>query len=160
MFVWGAISWMAIPWRASSLLAFPNEPEITKSLMGSAPRSGMYLLPNGSSAAAMEQMTKGPVVFASVRTHPMASMDALMSIELLIQIAASFLGCLLLRQTRPMSYGARVLFLSGLALIVGVAGHLENWNWWSFSTGYTAMEMADLLIEWTLAGLAMAKLVR
>jgi hypothetical protein len=160
MFVWGAISWMALPFRESVLSPFGDEKAMTSMVISNAPRSGMYLLPGHANEAAKEQLFKGPAVFAAVRTGPLASMPILMGTQVLIMMAAAFLGSLLLMQTRPMSYGSRVLFLVGVAGVVAIAGHLPDWNWWSFSTSYTLLECMDLMVGWTLAGLVMAKVVR
>lgn len=166
LFAWGAISWMALPWRESTILPFTNESGLAQVIVAGAPRSGMYMLPsahrgdNAAQAAAQEQMMKGPMVFASVRLGPMGSMGGLMATQVAIQLASALLATILLLHARPMAYGGRVLFVVGIALAVGVAGHLPEWNWWSFSAGYTMLDIADLVIGWGLAGLVIAKVAR
>ena len=162
LFIWGAISWMALPWHGASLLTFGNEDAVTQAIVANAPRSGMYLLPNAGAEqkSAHEKMAKGPVVLASVRTGPIGSMTVFMISGLVIQMLGALLGTALLLQTRPLSYGGRVLFLLGIALSAGVLAHLPDWNWWSFSASYTMLAFADLIIGWLLAGLVIAKVAK
>ena len=166
LFVWGAISWMALPFHGNVLQGFANEDAVLQAITAHAPRSGVYLLPNteggGEAAqqAAQERMQKGPGVLAAIRVGPMGSMASYMLSGLLIQMAAALVGTGLLLRARLETYGARVVFLAVTGLLIGIAGHLPQWNWWHFSTGYTLLEMADLVISWTLAGLVIGKVAR
>ena len=40
-----------------------------------------------------------------------------------------------------------------------VIGILPNWTWWGFGNSYIAVNIADTLIGWTLAGFVLAKLL-
>jgi hypothetical protein len=44
--------------------------------------------------------------------------------------------------------------------MIWIGGHVEEWNWFSFSTAYLMMELGAIVIGWILAGLVMAKFVR
>lgn len=174
LFVWGALSWMVLPWRHGTLLAFSNEDAITQAVLANAPRSGVYLLPNtpqgaqgmtpeqakAAQQAEQEKMMKGPMVFASVRLGPMGSMAGFMITGLLIQMLGALLATALLLHARPMSFRGRVLFVLAIALTVGVVAHLSDWNWWGFSTSYTVLEFADLIVGWSLAGLVIAAIAK
>jgi hypothetical protein len=50
--------------------------------------------------------------------------------------------------------------VAGLGLLIFAAAHLNDWNWWGFSTAYTLMQLGAVFIGWLLAGLVMAKFVR
>ena len=104
-------------------------------------------------------MNNGPMVFAAVRLEPV-SMAKAMVLGFLTNVIAVFLACVLLRQTDRLSYRGRVLFVAGLGLLVFLAGHLDEWNWWGFSNAYTMMQLGALAIGWILAGLVIAKFVR
>ena len=160
LFIWSAISWMALPWHTATLGIFGDPNAVLQAVAENVPNSGVYVAPMGESEAVQQQIAAGPMVFASVRLGPMPSMAVLMMRGLLIYIVAALLGALLLSHTKPMSYGSRVAFLVIGAALVGVAGHLPQWNWWGFSLPFTAAEIADLLIGWSLAGLVMAKIIR
>jgi hypothetical protein len=40
--------------------------------------------------------------------------------------------------------------------MIFIGGHLEQWNWFSFSNRFTFMELGAIVIGWLLAGLVMA----
>jgi hypothetical protein len=63
----------------------------------------------------------------------------------------------LLLQTANLSYRRRVGFVVVVALAAGVVAHVPFWIWWKFSTSFTLVEFADLIIGWGLAGLLIAK---
>jgi hypothetical protein len=151
---------MALPWHIATLNNFNDPNAVLQMMAANAPRSGVYVAPLGYSEVVQQQMSTASMTFAAVRLGPMPSMAVLLARGLVIYIGAALLGVMLLRMARPMSYGSRVGFLVIAAALVGVAGHLPQWNWWSFSLPFTAVEIADLLIGWTLAGLVMAKIVR
>ena len=170
LFAWQFISWSVLPLRNNVLQNFRDERAVTSMVVENAPESGIYLLPLGRApgapnaaeihAAAQQQMQSGPMVFASVRLGPMKPMWLFLSLQLLTQILSALLGSLLLLAMNVATYRRRLLVLLNVALLIGVAGHLPNWNWFSFSAAYTALEMSDLLIGWSLAGLLIARIIR
>ncbi|HXE74391.1 MAG TPA: hypothetical protein VNN18_01980 [Candidatus Xenobia bacterium] len=168
LFVWGAISHMLLPVSNYVLFPFTNEEAVKQAVLANVPRSGVYFLPyvegegmtEAEQEAAMEKAMQGPVVFASIRVGRAQSFGVLLVNQLLIEMLGALIATALLLNARPMSYGRRVLFVVGIALAVGVAGSLPEWNWYSFSTGYTLAEFFDLIVGWALAGLALAHLAR
>ena len=173
LFIWSALAWMIIPWPGEPLRHFTSEDAIVAAIKANAPRSGNYLIPNEperlpgmteeqyqkATKDAEDRMNNGPMVFAVVRLEPM-SMAKAMILGFLTNVIGVFLACILLLQTDRLSYRDRVLFVAGLGLLVFLAGHLDEWNWWGFSNAYTMMQLGALLIGWILAGLVMAKFVR
>jgi len=45
-------------------------------------------------------------------------------------------------------------------LLIFVGGHVDEWNWWSFSNAYMLMQFGALVIAWFLASLVMSVVVR
>jgi hypothetical protein len=43
------------------------------------------------------------------------------------------------------------------AVAVSILAHVNNWNWMGFDPTYSAVEVADVLIGWFLAGMVLAK---
>jgi hypothetical protein len=158
VFAYMAVAWMVLPHHTSTLNAFPDEPALKQTLSGIKER-GIYTIPSPQ-AADSSTPVPGPHVFAAVNPAPNLSMGAPMGIGLVNQIVCALIIVWLLGHTRPLGYGARVCFASAIGLLIGLAGSVPNWNWWGFSTPYMLAEIADQLIGWTLAGLAMAKVVR
>ena len=75
-------------------------------------------------------------------------------------MTAAFLLTWLLLQTTGLSYAKRVVFLGVAGLAAGVIVEIPNWNWWGFSTAYTAVNIIDFTLMWTIAGLVIARVAR
>lgn len=166
LFVWSAIAWMVIPWPGQPLRKFTNEDAVTQAIVANAPVSGNYLLPNAETKMtpeeqqkAIEKMTRGPIVFTSVRLEPFNSMAKPLVIQFLTQFVVALLATFLLVQTCGLSYKCRVIFLTAVGVIIFVGGHVDEWNWWSFSNAYMLMQLGAIVIGWFLASLVMAKFV-
>ena len=173
LFVWSALAWMIIPWPGEPLRHFNNEDAMEAAIKANVPRSGNYLMPNEpqrtagmtneqyqkATQDAERRMNNGPMVFAAIRMEPM-SMPKAMIIGFITDIIAVFLASLLLLQTDRLSYRGRVAFVAGLGLLIFVAGHLDEWNWWGFSNAYTMMQFGALLIGWILVGVVTSIFVR
>jgi hypothetical protein len=173
LFVWSALAWMIIPWPGEPLRHFTSEDAIVAAIKTNAPRSGNYLIPNEpqrlpgmteeqyqkATKDAEDRMNNGPMLFAVVRLEPV-SMAKAMIVGFLTDVIAVLLACVLLLQTDRLSYRGRVLFVAGLGLLVFLAGHLDEWNWWGFSNAYTMMTFGAVVIGWILSGLVIARFVR
>ncbi|MGH9804937.1 MAG: hypothetical protein ACRD4D_07175 [Candidatus Acidiferrales bacterium] len=167
LFVWGAISHMVLRTAVVVLHGFSDEEAVKQAVVANAPRSGVYFLPYVDTAgmseaeqeAAMERAMQGPVIFAAVRLGPTASFPTLLLIQLFIEMLSALVATALLLHARPLPYFGRVAFVAGIAAAVAIAGNLPEWNWYNFSTAYTAMEIGDKLVGWSLAGLVLAKIV-
>jgi len=173
LFVWSAIAWMIIPWPGDPFQKFTDEAAVSQAITANAPRSGNYFLPNepkrtpgmtdeqfkAASDAAMEQAARGPMIFAAVRLGPM-SMTRPLIIQFFTQLVLALLACCLLMRTCGLPYSKRVLFVATIGLIIFIGGHVEEWNWFSFSNAYLLMEFGAIVIGWILAALVMAKFVK
>ena len=185
LFAWGVVSWMLLPWHLATLEKFKDEAKVAQALTANATKSGVYLLPNvhkhepgmpeakakkaeakGKKAETkrkkveverMKRMIQGPFMFAAVSLQGTSGSGAALPIQLVTTIVSALLATWLLMNTTLPGYWPRVGFLVVLALTAGVICHVPDWNWWGFSAGYTAVAFADLLIGWTLAGLAIVK---
>jgi hypothetical protein len=166
LFVWGAVYHSVLPFANQAFLAFGDEEAVTRAITTSAPRSGTYFLPyvpqSGSDAykkAAEDRLSRGPFLFACVRLGPMGSLGSYLGAQLAINLLTAFFLTLLLLHVRVVSVSGRALFLVGVALAGWVARSLPSWNWYAFSDAYTLAELADLVVGFALAGLALARVV-
>ena len=175
VFVWLLISWMFLPWHYQSLKKFRDENKVYNVIRDNAPVSGIYILPNmyvyreGISqnelnremASQTQMMARGPVLFASVSVDGVTGPRYLpFVIALLIQIVGAGIITWMLFQTRLGTSEQKITFVTTVGLLIGILGFLPDWNWWRFSLSYTLGCMADQLIGWFLAGIAIAKLSR
>ena len=166
LFVWSAVLWMALPWH-TAFRSFSNEDALMHALTDGFKQPGMYTIPGGyeigtaeQKMAAAEKIAKGPVVFASVRPARVGSLTAMFVRQAIIQFVTAFVLVLLLRRAAPTGFARTVWFSAGVGLTGGIATRVAEWNWWGFPTGYTAMQVADMVIGFALAGCAIAAAMR
>ena len=173
-FVWGAISWMLLPWHHSTFHSFRDEDEVVRVLADNAPRSGIYGLPappktesgmsseerKAADAAVWERMKKGPLVMAVIQSEGFTPIWLLVIRALVIYMLASLILTWLLLQTTGLSFLGKACFIGLAALAAGVICRLTDWNWHGYSTSYTLVTVADTFIGWSLTGLAIAAVVK
>jgi hypothetical protein len=154
LFAWGFVSWALLPWHNLVAHKFTNEASVSKVLKQNSPQKGVYYLP-------FSEKDHGPdKVGAFVNVLPQGTemnMGKQMAIGAITQIIGAFLVLMLLGQTSGLTYWGKVGFLSLVGLIIGLVGHAPYWNWFGFPSSYTIVTILDILIGWTLAGLAVAK---
>ena len=174
LFIWAFIAWEVIPWPGEPLRAFTSPEAMEQAIKANVPVSGNYLVPNKVKRTpgmtdeqykkawddAIEKMTQGPMMFAAIRMEPMASMSRYMGIGFLTNFIVALLASFLLAQTTGLSYKDRVLFITLIGVIIFIGGHVDEWNWWSFSNAYMCMQMGAIVIGWLLASFVIAKFVR
>lgn len=160
LFVWSAISWMALPWHAAALNAFPDETAL-RSVLSTLKHDGIYVLPDPKAAEQSQNPSmSGPMFFASYTNSVSMNMGRQLGIHFVLQVFAALLGTWLLLQAKPATYGGGVAVFAGVGILIGVASQVPFMNWWQFPVGYGLGEMADFAISWTLAGLVVAKVAR
>ena len=171
-FVWGAISWIALPWHHKMLHTFTNEDAVVAAIRSNAPRPGVYFLPNLTETASEQEraarekavhdrMRQGPVVFAAVQLMGRDPSSPFLYLGgLLIEFVGAFFASWLVLSLASPNYGTRVKTVMLAALFAGAVGYLPNWHWWGFSTGYTLLTIMDRFIAWLLAGLVIARIAK
>ena len=168
-FVWGAISWMALPWHHATYSAFSDEPAVARALEAGAPATGVYAMPAAGDCrglspeqkaakrtAMMERMKTGPLVLAVVVRRGMAGMGPYLVRSLLTNVLVSGVLAWVLARAVVEGLVERALFVSIVAFAGTAAVRLNEWNWHGFTTRYTVVNVLDSLIGWFLAGLAIA----
>jgi hypothetical protein len=158
--VWSNISWELIGWHEKSLRTFENDRDVAAVISSHTIEDGTYLMPFGSSKEAQERMRGGPIVLAAVRRGGIGSVARLFIVQIAILFATAFLLTWLLLQTSGLTYGRRVWFLAVVGLAASVIVDLPNWNWWGFSSSFTAIDVADNVLTCLLSGLAIAKVAK
>lgn len=172
MFVWGAISHTAIPWHDATYCTFRDEDLVAEILMHEAPNSGIYVAPMAGALErnlspeerqkaqeqAWDKSAQGPNVFMSFRREGTSGMALPMILDFLVLVLVSFVMLWVLRTVPNLTFSGKVLFVV-IAGTVGVAlVQLEQWVWWSFSTGYVLVNIVDNAIRWAIGGVVLAKL--
>jgi hypothetical protein len=161
LFIWSAISWMALPFHNQNLKSFSNEILVESALKASLDKDqgGIYILPNPHKNEAAKKET-GLFAFVAVSPQGWGNMGLRMLIAFLFNVLGAAVVTGLLLKTGGMKYWGRVGFTVLFALAAGVVCRLPEWNWWGFSAGFVLMEFMDLLVGWFLAGLVIAKVTK
>lgn len=162
LFVWSAISWMALPWHMQTMHSFKNDTAIVEVIKANADKSGVYFLPAPSSQQqnSMNTEMKGPFVLAAVQFENMPAMTHPLGIQFIMELVTAFLACCLLAKTKGLGYFGRFGFIFKFSLAIAIMSYVPYWNWFGFSTDYTLVGMADIIISWFLAGIIMAAIVK
>jgi len=163
LFVWSAISWMALPWHMQTMHSFKNDAAIIEVVKANADKSGVYFLPTPNAQQQQNSMTtemKGPFVLAAVQFENMPAMAHSLGIQFIMELITAFFACCLLARTKGLGYFGRLGFIFTFSLAIATMSYVPYWNWFGFSTDYTLVGMADIIISWFLAGIIMAAIVR
>ena len=151
LFIWSAVSWMALPWHRMTLKHFRNEPEVSQFIISHAGR-GVFYMPTEPA-----KMAEGPFVFANIDPQGGRPMGQAMVLSFLIQALGAFFVTFLVCEGNVASYWDRVGCVLVFAIAAGAVCYLPHWNWWRSPTIYTVVNMLDLAVGWFFAGLAIAK---
>ncbi|MCB9357512.1 MAG: hypothetical protein H6505_02975 [Calditrichaeota bacterium] len=171
MFVWGAVSHMMIPWHDATYNTFRDEDLVAEVLMKEAGESGIYIAPMAGMLdkgltdeqrdqrmnEAWDKGKQGPNIFMSFHREGKDGMAMPMILDLVTLIVMSLLMLFLLQAVPQLTWMGKVLFV----VIAGTAGialvQMEQWIWWSFSSGYVLVNIVDGAIRWAVGGMVLAK---
>ncbi len=165
VFVWMMVSWMFIPWHCETMNTFHDDAAVSSVMMENTTENGIYVLPGMCKDEDMEisaeKTKKGPVIFASIRRDGFDyNSPAPYVYAFIIQAIGAFLVTYLLLLTRAPGYCKGVWFVTVLGLAMGIVSALPNWVWWGFSPSFVGVEIADFVIAWFLASLAISAVAK
>src|ERR1051326_4182782 len=155
--VWGAVSWMLLPWNHATFLSFSNEDDVARFVTANCPRSGLYGLPGpprpgpGATKAEREsldraahaRMTTGPIATIIVQRDGFGSVPMAMVRAFAIYAASGAALTWLLLQTTGLSYWHRVSVVAVIGLAAGVMCRLTDWTWQGYPASYTLVGVTD-----------------
>ncbi|MEY2560159.1 MAG: hypothetical protein QOG51_574 [Verrucomicrobiota bacterium] len=172
MFIWTAIAHMALPLGEAGIGEIPNDEAVLAALQTSAGnKTGLYILPgmglgpdatHAQRSAAMKdyeaKLAKNPS--GLLMYHPAGSRPMVMAKYLTIEFATELLQALLvvalLAQTRLVTFGGRVGFVTVAGILAAITTNVSYWNWWGFPTVYIASYMFIEIVGFFLVGLVAA----
>jgi hypothetical protein len=153
MFLWGMVSWTVLPWNRSNIRSFVDDRAVAEVLTANAPVRGVYVLPRFDRVSDVEP--GGPQAFVAYDERSAGSRARPIGGGLLIQFLGGLCLTWLLIKAR-LGYWGRVGSSTAAGLFAGIVSDLPNWNWWSFSSGFTLASVADHALAGTLAGMVIA----
>ena len=170
LFVWTMISWELLPWHTAGFTSFRDEGAVAQVVSANVSGPGLYGIPGmaktaglspadqkAAEAAMIKRMQEGPIVFMAVRPQGMSSMVKPMVVELVTVVLGALLLTWLLQRSSARTHSARAQFAVVACLMAGILTALPEWNWWGFSTMYSLVGIADLMVGGLFAGLAISR---
>jgi len=169
LFVWGAASWMLLPWHSNTIKKFPEEQLVMDTLKTVVTEPGFYFFPShegpdgrmddGAWAMKYKHGPIGVMAFSPAGRTPLGSANFLSEIgsDFIVALVTMMLLCL--SRDRVQSTVPRALLVMSIGLVVGMAAHVTYWNWFVFPAGFTVVNIADGLVGFLLLGFSQAKFV-
>ena len=175
LYFWGFVSWVILPWHEMTVEKFRDEELVSQIIKENAPKDGVYFIPSMIDKAHLsvqqkeeaqnkqkEAMEKGPFVYAQIKTAGMHSTSVSGHLlGILTYVVGAFLASALLVQAPDLHYFGRLFFVIIVGLLIGIMAGIPNVLWFGAPFKYyTVVMIADSLISWCLAGLALAAIVK
>ncbi len=165
LFVWTALSWMALPFHTMNLNSIPDEDNAIAALGEYVTESGVYQYPGmgPDQALVAEKLSKGPRLFMLFRTDGADMMDPMQFVRGLILniIVAGLIAFLLSKAVFSLpTYGSRILFVTLFSLLPVFHVEFAMANWWGFPLDYILVNVFDHVAGFALAGLAIAWFIK
>lgn len=164
LFVWGAISHMALPLGKMGMNSLPNDTVLIPLLKQVITERGFYFFPGGDENDETEEAMKvweeklrqgprGVVIYDPSGGEMMSGVQ--LGTELGSNIAAALLAAIILAKLRGRR--GTVIFMSMLmGLLAWLSIDVSYWNWYRFPDAFTCAQLIDQGVGWLLAGMAMA----
>jgi hypothetical protein len=169
-FVWGAISWMALPFHLATTKSFAHEETVAVALAAEANGPGLYSIPSmhvapGPEAEAehLKKMQHGPVAWVVLRPNGVdPTMARQYVIGFLVEVALGSLlaGLMSLVLATLPTYGRRVVFAACLGVLCALTGPVMEWNWMYYSAESSVVNLVDVIVHLTLMGCVVAAIIK
>ena len=175
MFMWGAVSHMALGLQESGIKQFANEAPVLAALKSEIKEPGFYFFPGMDTSPNMTKEQKAAAqkkweekYLAGPRGilvyHPdgeQAMSPRQLGLQLIATILAGLVAAFVLAQASGLrSYGRRLGTVALMGLLPFFMVNFPYWNWYGFPGRFTLMELVDKLIELFVAGLVLAAIVK
>ena len=170
IFVWGAVSWMALPFHNMTMHGLPNGAPIAEAVKAAVTEPGVYMYPSDmepgdrdDKAAAerwMAQYRAGPVITQMVvlpkGADPMPVMG-FVRYFVYSAVAAALVAWMLQLAigSLPTTLG-RIGFVTAVGAVTAFVGPLTEGSWWHHPAGYALVNAADCVVGWALVGAVFA----
>jgi hypothetical protein len=176
MFAWTAIAHMALPLGEAGVQNTMNDDELLSALKSTVKnKDGLYIYPtmglgpdatHAQRSEAMhtyeEKLAKNPsgfLIYHPAGSRPM-NMGKFLTTEFITELCEALLAVWLLAQTRIVTFGGRLGFVTAAGIMAAISTNVSYWNWWGFPTVYTASYMFIQVVGFFLVGLVAALMFR
>ncbi len=162
LFIWNAVSWMALPFHSQSLTNIPESSINIEDMRNQLVEDGVYHypgMPTSMSTEAMSEIEKklsaGPRITMMVyKSGPTTLWDPMMFLKSFIWNVCIVLLLLLIFKNHPfksrMDVVLKCVMVGGIVALISDVGLL---NWYMFPLDYTLVNIMDRLVSMGLLGL-------
>ncbi len=176
MFVWVSIAHMALPLGEAGVQNTMNDDTLLSALKSTVKdEPGLYIYPSmglgpdathaqrneamKSYEATLEKNPSGFFIYHPAGTRPM-KMGKYLTIEFVTELCEALLAVWLLAQTRLVTFGGRVGFVTAAGILAAIATNVSYWNWWGFPGNYTGAYIFIQVVGFFLVGVVAAIMFR
>lgn len=165
MFVWASIAHVALPLGFTGMSEIPNEEAVLTAMhntMGAT--AGMYIYPGvgaGGMANYDQKLASSPSGLVIYHPPGVKSLTpGQMIAEFLTETLEAIFAVYLLTLTRISTFAGRVGFITMVGVVASMGTNISYWNWYGFPGSYTAVYMMIQIVEFLVAGLVAAAMLR
>jgi len=153
VFVWGALSHMALGLGEMGVSTLPNEPAVLGALQANAPQGGLFVFPMEEDPAKWEaafaNYPSGVASFAPAGT-PLA-FGRRLGLEFVTNVVGTLFAVLLLGGAGALATVAqRVLAGAALGAFASLSINASYTIWYNFPTAYLVGQTIDQVVAWVL----------
>jgi len=176
MFAWTSIAHMALPLGECGVQNTMDDEALLAALKSNVKdKDGFYVYPSmglppdathAQRSAAMEKYTEtleknpsGFFIYHPAGSRPM-NMGKYLSIEFVTELCEALLAVWLLAQTRIITFGGRVGFVTAAGIMAAIATNVSYWNWWGLPANYTGAYILIKVVGYFLVGVVAAFMFR
>jgi hypothetical protein len=176
MFVWTAIAHMALPLGEAGVQNTMDDEALLAAMKTTVKdKDGLYTYPSmglgpdathaqqseamEKFAAKLEKNPSGFFLYHPAGSRPM-NMGKFLTIEFITELCEALLAVWLLAQTRIVTFGGRLGFVTAAGIMAALATNVSYWNWWGFPSAYTASYMFIQIVGFFFIGLVAAFIFR
>ncbi len=165
LFIWNAVSWMALPFHSGSLNTIPDEAMDVANLQNTLSQDGVYHYPGlpGTNDQTMtdieKKLSEGPRITLMVyKSGPTEFFDPTMFLKsFLINLITAFLLVFILSKTNVIGWNNILMISVGIGVLIGIVTDVALMNWYMFPLSYTLINVLDHVIAFLLLGLLFGK---
>jgi hypothetical protein len=176
MFAWTSIAHMALPLGEAGVQNTMNDDALLAALKSAVKdKDGLYIYPSmglgpdathaqrneamKSYEATLEKNPSGFFIYHPAGARPM-NMGKFLTIEFATELCEALLAVWLLAQTRLVTFGGRVGFVTAAGIMAAIATNISYWNWWGFPGNYTGAYILIQVVGFFLVGVVAALMFR
>jgi len=176
MFLWTFVSHEILPLGEAGVQNTMDDTALLNELKSTVKnKDGLYIYPSmglGPDAthaqrseamhtyeAKLAKNPSGFFIYHPAGSRPM-NMGKYLTVEFVTELCEALLAVWLLAQTRIVTFGGRLGFVTAAGIMAAIATNVSYWNWWGFPGNYTAAYMFIQVVGFFLVGLVAAFMFR